>query len=415
MRIVDRKTKNERILEYSGAVKFLYTSLLGRVVLWLINNRLVSKIVGCYMNSKLSKRRINKTIKSNNIDMSLFAKKEYTSFNDFFTRRKKELNFDMQKDHFVAPADSKLLAIKLNNNSSFDIKGSVYTLKDIVKEDLTDKYQNGYALIFRLEVSDYHRYHFIDDGERSDYKYIKGRLNTVQPIAYNKKIFHTNSREYTTLHTKNFGDVIEVDVGAMLVGKITNNKEIIKFKKGDEKGYFEFGGSTIILFVQDRKITVDNDILLNSTLGKETVVSCGERIATKYQELFILNKVNTSLSFNDVFDKDNDEYRLYRSAAVITSKQFVFYTQIEQETSANGRYYPSHWGVKYKKILETFYQDDYNKYLLTIIPNYSIIIKLIDIIKIYDIELPLIRFETIENDLKNIVSSLDIEQSIKRK
>ena len=281
MKIIDRKTKKERTLEYSGAVKFLYTSLLGRVALKLINNRFVSKIVGSYMNSKLSTRRINKTIKTNNIDMSLFEKKEYTSFNDFFTRKKKNLEFDKNKDHFIAPCDSKLLAIKLNKDSSFDIKGSIYTLKNIIKEDLTAKYHDGYALIFRLEVSDYHRYHFVDDGSLDEYKYIKGRLNTVQPIAYNKKIFHTNSREYTILHTKNFGDIIEVDVGAMLVGKITNNNDITKFKKGDEKGYFEFGGSTIILFVQDKQLIIDNDILLNSTLGKETVVSCGEKIGTK--------------------------------------------------------------------------------------------------------------------------------------
>ena len=282
MIIVNRKTKEERTLQYSGSVIFLYTSIIGRVILKLINNRFVSKVVGRYMNSKISTKRINKTIKENNIDMSLFEKKEYTSFNDFFTRKKKNLNFDTNKNHFVSPADAKVLAIKLNKNSSFDIKRSNYDLKTIIKEDLTDKYKDGYALIFRLEVSDYHRYHFIDDGTLDEYKYIKGRLNTVQPIAYNKKIFHTNSREYTILHTKNFGDVVEVDVGALLVGKITNNKEIKKFKKGDEKGYFEFGGSTIILFIQDKKITIDNDILLNSTLGKETIVSCGEKIGTKY-------------------------------------------------------------------------------------------------------------------------------------
>ena len=284
MKMVNRKTKEEKTLEYSGSVKFLYTDLLGRVILKLINNRFVSKIVGKYMNSKLSIKRINKTIKENNIDMSLYEKKEYTSFNDFFTRKKKNLNFDTNKDHFVSPADSKLLVMKLNKDSSFDIKRSIYNLKTIVKEDLTNKYKNGYALIFRLEVTDYHRYHFIDDGTLDEYKYIKGRLNTVQPIAYNKKIFHTNSREYTILHTKNFGDVVEVDVGALLVGKITNDKSISKFKKGEEKGYFEFGGSTIIMFVEENKVIIDNDILLNSTLGKETIVSCGEKIGIKYKK-----------------------------------------------------------------------------------------------------------------------------------
>ena len=281
MQIVDRKTKKERTLEYSGGIKFLYTSILGRIILKVITCRFISKLVGKYMNSKLSIKRINKTIKENNIDMSLYEKNEYNSFNDFFIRRKKNLNFDTNKNDFVSPADSKLLAIKLSKESTFDIKGSFYTLKDIVGEDLTNKYNNGYALIFRLEVSDYHRFHFIDDGTRDDYKFIKGKLHTVQPIAYNKKIFHTNCREYTTLHTKHFGDIIEVDVGALCVGKITNNKEIKEFKKGDEKGYFEFGGSTIILFVEDKKIIIDNDILLNSTLGKETVVSCGEKIGIK--------------------------------------------------------------------------------------------------------------------------------------
>ena len=282
MKIVDRKTKTEKLLEYSGAIKFLYTSLLGRVILKLITNRFVSNLVGKYMNSKLSKRRINKTIIDNNIDMRLYEKKDYTSFNDFFIRKKKNLDFDLKNNHFVSPCDSKLLVIKLNKNATFDIKGSIYSLKNIVKEDLTDKYQNGYALIFRLEVTDYHRYHFIDDGTRDEYKFIKGKLNTVQPIAYNRKVFHTNSREYTTLHTKNFGDVIEVDVGALCVGKITNNQAIKAFKKGDEKGYFEFGGSTIILFVKDKKVIIDNDILLNSTLGKETIVSCGEKIGVRY-------------------------------------------------------------------------------------------------------------------------------------
>lgn len=284
MIMVDRKTKIEKKLEYSGSIKFLYTSFFGRIILKLISNRFVSKIVGCYMNSSLSRKRIKKTIETNNIDMSIFEKREFKSFNDFFTRKKASLNFDTNKNHFVSPADSKLLAIKLNKNSSFDIKGAPYTLHDIINCDISDEYQNGYALIFRLEVTDYHRYHFIDDGTLDKYKYIKGCLHTVQPVALMKyKVFHRNAREYTILHTKNFGDIIEVEVGAMMVGKISNDKSITSFKKGDEKGYFEFGGSTIILFVKSNEVIIDNDILLNSTLGKETVVSCGEKIGIKYK------------------------------------------------------------------------------------------------------------------------------------
>ena len=282
MKMVNRKTKEEKELKYSKFLLFLYHNILGRILLKTLNNRLVSKIVGSYMNSSLSKRRINKTIVKNNIDMSLYEKRDFTSFNDFFTRHKEKLNFDMDKNHFVAPADSKLLAIKLNKNSSFDIKGSIYNLENIINRDLSLEYQNGYALIFRLEVTDYHRYHFIDDGTRDEYNYLPGCLHTVQPIAYEKyKVFHRNAREYTILHTNNFGDIIEVEVGAMMVGKIVNDKKKISFHKGEEKGYFEFGGSTIILFMKENTILLDEDILFNSTLGKETIVSCGEKIGIK--------------------------------------------------------------------------------------------------------------------------------------
>ena len=213
--------------------------------------------------------------------MNIFVDEEYHSYNDFFLRRKKDLNFDMKKDHFVSPADSQLLAIKLNKESSFDIKGSIYTAEDIVPKGVLDGYENGYCLIFRLEVKDYHHYHFIDNGTIGNSGFIKGVLHAVLPIAMKKyKVFHTNSREYTILHTENFGDVIQVEVGALNVGKIVNEK-IKKFKRGDEKGHFEFGGSTIILFVKDNKIILDEDILLNSTLGKETSVSCGEKIGVK--------------------------------------------------------------------------------------------------------------------------------------
>ena len=283
MVMVDRKTGKEKKIEYSGSIKFLYTSFFGRILLKLISLRFISKVVGIYMNSKLSKILIKKMIKKYNIDISKFEDKIYKSYNDFFTRHKKDFHYNVNKNFFISPADSKLLVIKLNNQSSFDIKGSIYNLKNIIDIDLSEEYNNGYALIFRLEVSDYHRYHYIDNGVRSDYKHIKGCLHTVQPIALSKyKVFHRNSREYAVLHTDNFGDIVQIEVGALMVGKIVNNEKK-QFKKGDEKGYFEFGGSTIILFVKKDKVIIDSDILLNSTLGKETIVSCGEKIGIKYK------------------------------------------------------------------------------------------------------------------------------------
>lgn len=164
MQIVDRKTKKERTLKYSKGVKFLYNNIFGRIILRMLTNSFVANIVAKHLSRPSSKKRIIKTIVENNIDMSQFEEKEYQSYNEFFLRYKKNLNFDMNKKHFVSPCDAKLLVYKLSNDTAFDIKGSYYTKDDIVDKGILSGYENGYALVFRLEVSDYHHYHFIDNG-----------------------------------------------------------------------------------------------------------------------------------------------------------------------------------------------------------------------------------------------------------
>ncbi len=281
MQIVNRETKEITNYEPSKFVKFMYEKPVGRIFLKLLSNKFVANLSRVYMNTFLSIPYKNKIIKKYNINMSLYEDKKYNSYNSYFIRKLKELNFDKEKDSFIAPAESKLLVLKLDEETKLDIKGSSFTLSEIINDDIYKEYINGYAMIFRLEATNYHRYIYIDDGRRDVYKHIKGKLHTVQPIAYKHyKIFHENSREWTILHTKNFSDVIQVEVGAMMIGRINNNRTTL-FKKGDEKGNFEFGGSTIILFVKDNVIKIDDDILENSKNFMETTVNVGERIAKK--------------------------------------------------------------------------------------------------------------------------------------
>ena len=282
MIVVDRKAKKETEYQYGKLVRFLYNTVIGRLVLKLLTNKVFANIGACFMNSSLSKFMMKNKIEEYNIDMSLYEDREYKSYNDFFTRKLKMINFDTSKNNFISPCDSKLMILKLDEKRKFEIKGSSYNANEIINDSLVKEFMNGYALIFRLDVNDYHRYCYIDNGIRSDFKYINGELHTVQPIVYDKvKVFHRNSREWCVLHTENFDDVIMVEVGALLVGKISNNKEIKEFSKGDEKGYFEFGGSTIILLVKDNVVSFDKDILNNSSMGKETFVHCGEKIGRK--------------------------------------------------------------------------------------------------------------------------------------
>lgn len=233
------------------------------------------------MNSRLSTPMIKKFILKNNIDMTEFESIKYKSYNEFFTRKilPEKRKISDSPTHFISPCDSKLTAYKITEDAVFNIKKSKYSVTDLLQnETLASRYIGGTILIFRLSVDDYHRYCYIDDGYQEKNIHIKGVLHTVQPVSLKRyNIYKENSREYTVLHTKHFGDIIQVEVGALLVGKIKNLHENYTFKKGEEKGYFEFGGSTICLLVPSNVI-IDREILDNTQNGLETCVKYGERI-----------------------------------------------------------------------------------------------------------------------------------------
>ena len=158
------------------------------------------------------------------------------------------------------------------------MKGSVYTPDEIVGNSIDLKgFAGGKALVFRLSMDDYHHYCHIDSGKVSDSYEIKGKLHTVSSISSKYKIYKENHRIVNILDTDHFGRVIYIEVGALLVGRIKNNGLTV-FEKGQEKGYFEQGGSTIVLFVEKDRIKVDDDILEMSGNGIETKVKMGERI-----------------------------------------------------------------------------------------------------------------------------------------
>ena len=259
-------------LKESVALKFLYNTIIGRVILKLITGKLITRLYSKYMTSKLSCIKINKFIKKNNINMDEYEDTKYNSFNEFFMRKIKDDKRSIGND-LIAVSDAKLTVYKIDENSCFDIKRSKYTVKELIGED--KKYK--YALVFRLCVDDYHHYIYPDNGEVLSSKYIDGKLHTVQPIALKKyKVFHENSREVTYLNCDNLGDVAYIEVGALMVGKIVNDKKD-KFNKGEEKGHFEFGGSTIILLI-NKDITINDKILENSSNDIETIVKLGENI-----------------------------------------------------------------------------------------------------------------------------------------
>ena len=280
-----RDTTDIKSLKYSKAQSFLYRNKIGRVFLKLLICPTISKTVGAFMNSPLSKPMIKGFVKKNNIDLSTFEEKEYCSYNDFFTRKIKSENRPISDDKnaLISPADSRLTALFIDENLRFKIKNAYYNLADFLDDNaLADEFLGGILLIFRLCVDDYHRYCFIDNGEILSHKFIKGSLHTVQPIALEKdNFFKENCREITVMNTENFGKVIMAEIGAMMVGKIKNHKTAGSFKRAEEKGYFEFGGSTVCVILKKNAAKIDEEILENSKKGLETRVLFREKIGDR--------------------------------------------------------------------------------------------------------------------------------------
>ena len=284
------KTRTGKIIttnqKQNKLLKKMYGSTVGRVFLKTLTAPAVSRIAGAFMDSPPSKLLIKPFIKHSGIDTSQYIMDGFSSYNDFFTRvvKPEKRPVDFTPEHLISPCDSKLTVYKIGKNSIFRIKGSRYRVSDLLQNDfLAKRYCGGYCLIFRLEVDDYHRYCYIDNGIKTDNTFIAGELHTVNPIALARyNIYKRNSREYTVLHTEHFGDVVQVEVGAMMVGRIVNHHGECAFFRGQEKGKFEFGGSTIVMLFSKDTIVPDRDILVNSSEGIETVVKYGEKIGRKY-------------------------------------------------------------------------------------------------------------------------------------
>lgn len=283
MIIYNRKEKN--IIEIKEGLEkslnFLYNTFLGRVILKLFLARpYLSKLRGWYLKRGITKKDIKPFVLKNNIDVSGFDLESFKCFNDFFIRKRDKIEFEKDNNLLISPADSKLSVYKISEDLRLNIKRSSYTISEILGDDkLSKKYKDGYCLVFRLCVDDYHRYIYTDNGELIKKYKISGELHTVRPVSDKCKVFSRNTREISVLKTENFGDVVQIEVGAMFVGAIKNH-EVPEFKRGQEKGYFEFGGSTIVM-LYDKNIKIDDDISEYSKKDIETKVKIGERVGKK--------------------------------------------------------------------------------------------------------------------------------------
>ena len=279
---IDGTTGQDYLLEV------IYGHALTRMLLRPFLSPAVSDICGKFLSTRLSRRIIPSFVKKNHIDLSIYEKQEFDSYNAFFTRKIKaeQRPINDQKNVLISPSDGKVTVYPITQKGRFWIKHTQYTAAQLLKDErLAERYMGGWIYVIRLTVDDYHRYCYVADGRKSRQRKIRGVLHTVNPVANDYyPIYKMNSREYCLLKTKEFGTILLMEVGALMVGKINNHEEdSAQVKRGDEKGMFEFGGSTIVVMTEPGMTKPDKDIIQNTKVQAETLVKMGEPIGCKYE------------------------------------------------------------------------------------------------------------------------------------
>jgi len=282
---IDRATGKKVAESVMGdkALRFAYETLLGRT-LWpvLFGSRLVSSVMGRRYDSPRSRRDIPKlaSIPGCQPDEAEKPVGDYASFNDFFTRRLKP-DARPVGDGVVSPADGRLmLYLSADADRPFPLKGATRSLRSVFDGDAPAGLYD--IAVVRLAPVDYHRFHFPCDCRTPDpVRVVPGKYHSVNPIALLRypDVYADNERQILACDA-DFGRFWLVDVGAFGVGSIMQTYSGGSHSKGDEKGYFKFGGSTVILVTRAGALTFDEDIVRNSAAGLETRVRCCERIAS---------------------------------------------------------------------------------------------------------------------------------------
>ena len=276
-------------------LRFVYENPAGRFALWLLVRRAAfAHYYGWRMNRKFSVNLVLPFIVDFDLDVDEFAKSAfaYKSFNDFFYRALKPGARPVAPgaDVAVLPADGRHLVFPdVDQADGFYVKGAKFTLAQLLGEghlppaqrELTARFAGGSMLISRLAPQDYHRFHFPVDGVPQEARLIPGWLYSVHPVALRRRlrILVENRRMVTFMESPAFGPVAMVEVGATGIGRIRQTYLAGRAAaKGEEKGLFAFGGSSVITLLARGRIRFDADLVEQSVRHRETYARMGERL-----------------------------------------------------------------------------------------------------------------------------------------
>jgi phosphatidylserine decarboxylase len=288
----DRYSKSIQTEKVYGdqALRWTYGTIAGRMSLSLLVKRAIfSRWYGWRMDRRTSRRKIAPFVEQYELDASEFDSEldSFANFNQFFYRKLKPGARPVNPDPAVAvfPADGRHLCLPdISSSDGLFVKGEMFSLAQLLDDrTLAERYAHGSLLLSRLCPVDYHRFHFPVSGIPGPSRCINGPLYSVNPIALrqNIRILAMNKRCITELQTEVFGKVLLLEIGATCVGSIRQtyapDQEV---QKGEEKGFFRFGGSSTITIFEPGRLRFDQDLIDHSRQHLEVYARVGDHMGT---------------------------------------------------------------------------------------------------------------------------------------
>ena len=272
----------------AGQLEFLYGNPIGKLLLkHLLVRRTFSWLYGFSKRSRRSRDQITAFIETLGVDTSEIEKpiEAYRSLDEFFSRRLRPgaRPIDPDPDHLLSPSDGRALAWQRLGDGQLVVKATRTTVNEMIGDPATAaEFADAAVLLVRLAAADYHRCHFPASGVAHAPQAVGDRLHSVHPIALEAGApSFANYRMRTRIDSDRFGPLLIIEVGALTVGSIVQTFTPSRVERGQEKSYFCFGGSALLMLAKADRITFDDDLTRATADGVESQLRVGTRVAVR--------------------------------------------------------------------------------------------------------------------------------------
>lgn len=199
----------------------------------------------------------------------------WLTFNQFFAREvkpgKRPIAEPGNDEVIVSPADSVFAGTwDISADSKVTVKGVTWEIARLLDgSPYQAAFADGIYTHSFLNVDDYHRYHVPVAGEVKEVRHIHGRVymdvvrradGTLHGVDGETYQFN-QERGLIVIDSPAVGLVAVLPVGMSFVSSVNLTPEVgARLQKGDEFGFFLFGGSDIVMLFQNKRVAIDAEV-----------------------------------------------------------------------------------------------------------------------------------------------------------